>query len=134
MRIEEFDSVVSAKAAFARLRAVGSDSVRKMQPHWPLLLTCEWCEQVGCKCACTPCFASFLETYCAPRPKTYSDRKWLEGYCETARTLHGIHFYPIPGRIITKQRITATINEMLEKNLTARGCGQIDAWLDAVGY
>lgn len=84
-------------------------------------------------------FLEKLETYVPPRPRTYADRKWLEGYVETARTLAPTIFSPykekwiLSGASFARDRITKTRLQMQRRDLTSRGAGQIDAWLDAVG-
>jgi len=103
---------------------------------------CSWCEKQDCKCEYNfhrAVFAEKLETYAVPRPKTYADRKWLEGYSETARTIeptilscHKERWIVVALRV-ARERVREMRIKMQKKDLTARGAGQIDAWLDAVG-
>lgn len=83
-------------------------------------------------------FLERLEGYVPKRPRTYADRKWLEGYVETAQTLRPVEsrggfIAGEKGYLDVVDRICETLAKMQHKPLTSRGEGQIDAWLDAVG-
>lgn len=79
-------------------------------------------------------FAAMLEDYVVPRPKTYANRKWLEGYCEGARFVQSDRnttFHWLKPAQATSVIVSNIINGNMK--LTAKVNGQIDAWLDAIG-
>ena len=79
-------------------------------------------------------FLARLEKYVVRRPRTYSDRKWLEGYCEVVRNLipfltrNELTHYATGSRAMVERA-----DGVIDKFLTRRVEGQIDAWLDAIG-
>lgn len=74
-------------------------------------------------------FLYALNMYVVPRPRTYADRKWLEGYCEACVTIGRI--LPIFG--VVRYTITSLRTGMQKGPVTAILSGHIDAWLDSVG-
>lgn len=78
-------------------------------------------------------FCTFLDTYCAPRPKSYGDRKWLEGYAEFCIDPSWVGFHAI--HIETREALGLFIFAATEcfNKWTHRDRGQVDSYLDSVG-
>jgi hypothetical protein len=82
-------------------------------------------------------FIRKLETYVAPRPRIYADRKWLEGYTSTSVIIGRMAALPTktPGLLISREAIRSMrmILTGTTRKLTAAQAGAIDAYLDSVG-
>jgi hypothetical protein len=76
-------------------------------------------------------FLKKLQTYTPRRPRTYRDRKWLEGYTLTARNIKNFNAFMIP-HLVTSFVNTYAVPRYYLK-LTAESRGAMDAFLEAVG-
>ena len=75
-------------------------------------------------------FLNRLDLYVVPRPKTYADRKWLEGYCEEARTVETLQIHNHTMTLGLKSLCAHYINQ---PTFTAIEKGRVDAFLDFIG-
>ena len=76
-------------------------------------------------------FLMALENYVPRRPRTYRDRKWLEGYSLTAA--HITNFQPCMMTHVISSLVQAYANPRYYLKITQESRGAVDAFLDAVG-
>lgn len=79
-------------------------------------------------------FLYALNNYVPKRPRTYADRKWLEGYCTVAGTIRNVaeSMRGTNSPLCTIQALRKALSNSTFKP-TAALKGSIDAWLDSVG-